>query len=203
MRLEHLRTILPICFVTVVLFRVVACSHVHTTLAFEMTDSEGDLRRRAQGLEEIHLNAVSREDIRNRFRKHTSVITAVMTYNNRYAAILYILETTLLLHLEQIVGVTLSSHSYDVLVHTVGTGSHDAAETACTEFESTIESIDEFRFVLCFHHGFYLCAGFRVKRFLGPNLSNLHYFFQFFIHGNKSVKLLIFELIDVISRVDL
>ncbi len=184
MRLEHLRAVLPVRLVAVVLLGVVGSGDVHTTLTLEMTDSEGHLRRRTQGLKEVHLNAVSREDVGNRLGEHTSVITAVMTHHNSYAAVLYVLETALFLHLQQVVGVALGSHGYDVFVHSVGAGSHDTAQTAGTELESTIESIDELGLVLRLHHGFHLCAGLRVKRFLGPHLGNLHYFFQFFVHGS-------------------
>ena len=119
-----------------------------------------------------------------------------MTYYNSHAAVLYILEATLFLHLQQVVCVALSSHSYDVFIHSVGTRPHDTAESAGTKFEGTIESIDEFGLVLSLHHSFHLCAGLRVKRFLGPNLSNLHYFFQFFVHGVKSliVNIIVYSL---------
>ena len=183
MRLEHLRTILPVSLVSVVLFRVVGRGDVHTTLAFEMTDSERALRCRAEGLEEVHLDAVRGEDVRYGLGEETTVVTAVVTNHNRYAAVLYILESTLFLHFEQVVRVTLGSHGYDVFIHTVGTRAHNTAKSASTEFEGTIESIDEFGLILRFHHRFHLCAGLSVKRFAGPYFRDLHYFFQFFIHG--------------------
>ena len=182
-RLEHLRTILPVSLVSVVLFRVVGRGHVHTTLAFEMTDSKRTLRSRAERFEEINLDAVRGEDICYGLGEETTVVTAVVTNHNRYAAVLYILESTLFLHFEQVVRIALGSHGYDVFIHTVGTRAHNTAKSASTEFEGTIESIDELGFVLRLHHRFHLCAGLSVKRFAGPYFRDLHYFFQFFIHG--------------------
>ena len=194
MRLEHLRAVLPVCFVAVVLFGVVACRHVHTALTFEMTDSERHLRRRTQRLEQIDLDAVGGEDIGNRFSEHTSVITAVMTYYNRYAPVLHVLKTAFSLHLQHIVGITLGSHRYDILVHTVRARTHNTAQTAGTELQSAIESINECGLVLRLHHRFHLCAGLRIERFLGPYLGNLHYFFQFFVHGSLKFMLLMNSL---------
>ena len=148
-----------------------------------MTDSERALRCRAEGLEEVHLDAVRREDICYGLGEETTVVTAVVANNHSNAAVLYILESTLFLHFEQVVRIALGSHSYDVFIHTVGTRAHNTAKSASTEFEGTIESIDEFGFVLRLHHRFHLCAGLSVKRFAGPYFRDLHYFFQFFIHG--------------------
>ena len=110
---------------------------------------------------------------------------AVVTYDYSHLTVLYILEAALFLHLEQIVGVALRCLGNDVLVHTVGTYTHDTAQTAGTEFEGTIEGVNEFGFVLRLHEGFYFSAGLCIKRLFGPNLSHFHYFFQFVIHNGK------------------
>ena len=182
MRLQHLRTILPVCFVAVVLLRVVRCGYVHTALALQVTDSKTYLRCRTQALEQIYLDSVGREDVCHGLGEQTSVVTAVMTYHYCYATVLYVLESTFLLHFEHVIRITLCRHSNNVLVHTVRTGAHDTAQTAGTELQSAIESIDKLGFVLGFHHCFHLCAGLRVKRFTSPNLGRLHNFFQFFVH---------------------
>ena len=185
-RLEHLRAILPVSLVSVVLFRVVRSGDVHTTLTFEVTDSETNLRSRTERLEQVHLDTVSREDVGYGLCEETTVVTAIVTYHNSHLAVLYVLKTTFTLHLEQVVRITLGSLCHNVFVHSVGTYSHDTAQTAGTEFEGTIECVNEFGLVLCVHEGFHLCACLCIKRFASPHLSDFHYFFQFFVHGVKS-----------------
>ena len=163
--------------------------HVHTALTFEVTDSEAHLRRRTQALKEIHLDAVRREDIGYRLRKEPTVITAVVTNDNRYTTVLHVLKTAFFLDLEHIISVTLRCHRNDVLVHAVRTRTHDAAQTARTELEGAIESIDEFGLVLCLHHRLHLCTGLSVKRLFRPSLGYGHYLFQFFIHNGTILKL--------------
>ena len=77
---QHLRTIVPVCLVAVILAGVVRSGDVHTSLTLQVTDGERNLRCRTQALEEINLDAVSREDVGNTLSKHTTIVTAVVTY---------------------------------------------------------------------------------------------------------------------------
>ena len=177
MRLEHLATILPVCFISVILLRVVGSGNVHTTLTFEVTDSERNLRRRAKRLKQIHLDAVGGEDVCHRLSEQTTVVTAVVTYDHSYATVLNVLKTAFFLHFQHVVGITLGSLSHDVLVHTVRADTHDTTQTTGTKLEGTIESVDEFCLVLCVHQGFHLCTCLCIKWLASPNLSDFHYFF--------------------------
>ena len=55
--------------------------------------------------------------------------------------------------LEQVVGKTLGGHAYDIFVHAVGAGAHDAAQTAGAEFERAVEGVDKGSLVLGVEHG--------------------------------------------------
>ena len=164
-----------------------AGGYVHTALAFEMTDSERYLRCRTQALKQIYLDTVGGEDVGYGLGKEASVVATVMSYHDSHLTVLHVLKAVLFLYFVQIVGIALRSLCHDVLVHSVGTYAHDTAQTAGTEFEGTIESIDQFGLVLSVDHRFHLCAGLRVKRLLGPYLSNLQNLFQFFVHSIKFI----------------
>ena len=152
-------------------------------MGFEVTDSKRDLRRRAQALEQINHDAVGGKHVGHGLGKQTSVVAAVMTYNNSHTAVLYVLEATFFLYFQEIVGVALSSHRHDVFVHAVGTGSHDATKTTCSKLEVTIECVNKGRFVLGFHHSLYLCAGLGIILVAQPHLRFRHYGLQFTVHS--------------------
>ena len=82
MRGDHLRAVVPIGFVAVVFFRVVRCSDDHTALASEMADCKRHFRSRAARVEEIHLDAVGREDVGNDFGEFAAVVAHVVTHHN-------------------------------------------------------------------------------------------------------------------------
>ena len=110
--------------------------HVHTTLTFEVTDSEGALRCRTKRLKQINLDTISGENVSYGLSKETTIVTAVVAYYNGYAAVLYILEPPFALYFEQVVSIALGGLRYDVLVHSVGTRAHNTAQTTCTELKA-------------------------------------------------------------------
>ena len=59
---------------------------------------------------------------------------------------------------QDVVGKALCSHAYDVLVHAVGTGTHDATQATRSELQVAIERVDELRLVLIVKHGLYSLA---------------------------------------------
>ena len=156
MRSKHLSTVIPVSLVAIVLTRVVRGGDVHTCLCTQLTDSEGDLRRGTEALEEISLDAVGGEDGCHGLCEHTSVVAAVVTYDD--SEILTAWEG-----LEDVVGEALCGHAYDVLVHTVGTGSHDTTESTCTKLEVLIEGVDESGLVLCVEHCLYFFTCLLIK----------------------------------------
>ena len=133
-----------------------ACSYVYTGLTMKLTDGKRNLGSRTETLEEINLDAIGREDISNGLSKQTSVVAAVVTYY--YGNILFSGEC-----LEQIVGKTLCGHAHDVFVHTVCTGTHDAAQSACSELQVLIESVDEVCLVLIVEHCLYCVSSLLIK----------------------------------------
>ena len=121
-----------------------------------MTDGERDFWRRTQTLEEIHLNTIGREDVGYCLGKHPTVVTAVVSYHH---CALLTREGFV-----DIVGETLCGHAYDILVHTVRTGTHDTAQTACAELEVLVERINEIGLVLIVEHGLYFFPCLLVER---------------------------------------
>ena len=100
-----------------------------------------------------------------------------MTNHYSYLTVLYMLKTTFALHFQQVVRITLRSLRYDILVHTVGTDTHDAAQTTRTELQRTIESIDEIGLVFLLHQRLHFCTRLSVKRFASPYLCYRHHLF--------------------------
>ena len=138
----------------------------------EMTDSKRNFGRWTETLEEIHLDAVGREDVGNGLSKFTSVVAAVMTDNN--AEVLATWEC-----LEDVVGKALSGRTDNVAVHAVRTRSHDTTQTTCTKLKCLIETVDELRLVFCFQHSLHFGLSFGIEhRISGPNLCHFHTFFQ-------------------------
>ena len=135
MRSQHLCTIIPICLITVVFFRIVRSSQNDTTLATEVTDSKRHFRSRTHIIKQIYFNAIGRENISRSLCKQTAVVTTVVTYY--YRNLRQILEVLL-----QIIGKPLSGSTYCINVHTVATYPHDTAQTACTKFQILIESFN-------------------------------------------------------------
>ncbi len=62
----------------------------------------------------------------------------------------------------KVIGKTLCSASDCVDVHSVSTGTHDAAKAARTEFELTIEAFDKFRLIVGVKHTLHLGARFGI-----------------------------------------
>ncbi len=152
---EHLSAVVPVGLVAVILAGVVAGGDVHTGLAAQLADGEGDLGRGAQALEEVHLDAVGREDVSHALGEHASVVTAVVAYYHR----------ALLARegFKDVVGEALRGHAHDILVHAVGAGSHDAAQTAGAELQVLVEGVDERRLVVSIEHLLYFTAGLLVE----------------------------------------
>ena len=61
-RSKNLCAIAPLSLVTVILLRVVRSGNVYTSLCAKLTDSKRNFWCRTQALEEISLDAISRED---------------------------------------------------------------------------------------------------------------------------------------------
>ena len=119
-RSQYLRTVIPVCFVTIIFLRVVRSSQDDTALATEVTDSERHFGSRTHIVEQIYFDTVGRENIGRGLRKQTAVVTAVMTNHNRN---LWQIFKVLL----QIIRKTLCSGTYRIDVHTVATYAHDTA----------------------------------------------------------------------------
>ena len=74
--------------------------------------------------------------------------------------------------LVDVVGKTLGGHAYDILVHAVGTRTHDAAESARAKLQVLVEGIHQGRLILIIEHGlhFGLCLSIK-KRVSSPYLG--------------------------------
>ena len=156
-------------------------SYVHAALAFEMTDGEAYLGCWAQALKQIHLDAVGGEDVSHRFGKHAAVVAAVMTNHYGNPAVLNMVKAILALHLEQIVGIALCGARYYVFVHAVSARAHNAAQTASAEFQSAVESVDELRLIISFHHFLYSGFGLGIVVAVKPRLRSAHNLLQKFV----------------------
>ena len=78
----HLSTVVPISFVSVIFLRIVRCGDDYTTLATKFADSKRHFRSWSAVIEEIYLNAISREDVCYDFSKQTAVVSHVVSYNH-------------------------------------------------------------------------------------------------------------------------
>ena len=154
-RSKYLCTVIPISLVAVVFFRVVACSQVDTALATEVADSEGNFRSRTQILEEINLDTVCRENIGRDFGELAAVVTAVVTHHN--GDLPFVLEAFV-----QIVCQSLGSRTYRIDNHAVAACTHDAAQTARSEFQVFIKALYQFGFIWIFQHSFHFSLSFGI-----------------------------------------
>ena len=142
---DHLSAVAPVCLVAVVFLRVVACSHHYAALASEFADSVAHLGHGTAGIEEIHLDAVGREDVGGEFGELAGVVAHVVTDSHR--DLREILEAVV-----EVVGEALGCSAYGVDVHAVGAYAHDSAESAGAEFEVFIECVDELCLVFIVKH---------------------------------------------------
>ena len=141
---DNLSAILPVSLVSVILAGVMAGCYVHAGYGAELTDGKADLRGGAEALEKIDLYAIGTEDVCNTFCKHTAVVTTVVTHNHALSA----LGESLV----DVVGKTLGGHTNNIFVHTVCTGTHDAAQTTGSELQALIEGIYQRVLVLVVQH---------------------------------------------------
>ena len=161
---DDLRSVLPVGLVAVVFLGIVGGGDVYAALASEMTDGERKLRRGTERVEEIHLDAVGREDVGHDLGEEARVVAHVVTYGN--LDFREILEVLL-----EIVGQALGSGAHGVDVHAVAAGSHDASQSAGTEFEIAVECIDQLGLVVGFEHAFHFLARGFVVSLAEPYLS--------------------------------
>ncbi len=144
-RHEHLCTVFPVSLISVVFFGIVAGCYVNSCLCAQMTYGKGNFWCGAQALEEIHLYAVGTKDGSYSLGKETSVVAAIVSHYNTQLL-------TLGEGLNQIVGKSLCGHAHDVLVHSVGSCSHDAAQSTCAEFQILVKGVHQICLVLILHH---------------------------------------------------
>ena len=180
---KHLRTIIPIGLVTVVFFRVMACSQVDTALAAQMTDSKGNLRSGTQILKEINLDAVCRKNISRDLSELTTVVTAIVAHY--YGNLFFIFETFV-----QIVSQSLGSSAYRINIHTVAACAHDTTQAACTKFQVFIKTLYQFGFIWIFQHTFHFCLSFGIISRGKPFFSFLSDLFNQFLIFHKTISIL-------------
>ena len=77
-----------------------------------------------------------------------------MTYNHTLS--------TLGKSLIDVIGKTLSGHTYNVLVHAVGTYAHNTAQTTGTELQTLIEGVNKGSLVLIVQKSLNLCLCFGI-----------------------------------------
>ena len=120
MRSQHLCPVRPISLVAVVFLGVVRCSDHYAALAAQFADSKRYLGRRTKALEEIDLDAVSREDLSGDACEDITIITAIMadSYRDFGEGSESLLE---------VVRQALCSGSDGVAVHAIGAYAHDSA----------------------------------------------------------------------------
>ena len=120
MRSEHLCPVRPISLVAVVFLGVVRGGDHYATLAAQFADSKGYLGRRTKALEEIDLDAISREDLSCDACEDITIVTAVVT--DSYRDLGEGSESLL-----EVVRQALCSGSDGVAVHAIGAYAHDSA----------------------------------------------------------------------------
>ena len=153
---QHLCAVFPISFVAVVLFGIVASRNVHTTLASKVPDGKRTLWRWAHIVEQIHLNAIGREYVCNRFGKQAAVVSAVVANGN-----LYLRQVGKVLF--QVIGQSLCSHAHGVDVHSVAACAHDTAQTARSKLQILVEGVDKTSLIRIFHQSFHFVPRLFVK----------------------------------------
>ena len=125
---RELRPVGPVDLVAVILFRVVAGRDVQAGRGAVVLDGERQLRRRAQGVENAHMDAVGRHDARRLVGKALTVDAAVEADGDaaRTRALALGLDDLR----ERLRGV-----ADDVNVHAAAAERHLAAQTGCAELE--------------------------------------------------------------------
>ena len=152
---DYLGAVAPVCLIAIVFLGVVRGCDVHAALTTQFTDCERKLGSGTEIFEEIHLDAVGREDVGYDFGEFAGVVTHVMAYN--HADLGHVGKS-----LVKIVGKTLCGCAHGIDVHAVRAGTHYAAEAACTEFVVLIERFDEFGFVFGVEHATHFGFGFGI-----------------------------------------
>ena len=132
---QYLCTIVPICLVTVIFFRIVRSSQNDTALATEVTDGERHFRCRTHIVKQIYFNTIGRENISRSLRKQTAVVAAIVT--DYYRNLRQVFEV-----LFQIVGKSLSGSTYRIDIHTIATYAHNTTQTTSTKFKIFVESFN-------------------------------------------------------------
>ena len=117
---EHLCPVRPISLIAVVFLGVVRGGDHYAALAAKFTNSKGYLGRRTKALEEIDLDAVSREDLSGDTCEDVTIIAAVVA--DSYRDLGEGSESLL-----EVVRQTLRSSSDGVAVHAVGAYAHNSA----------------------------------------------------------------------------
>ena len=123
---EHLCPVRPISLIAVVFLGVVRGGDHYAALAAKFTNSKGYLGRRTKALEEIDLDAVSREDLSGDACEDITIITAIMADNYRNFG-----EGSE--SLLEVVRQSLCSRPDGVAVHAVGAYAHDPTQTTRAE----------------------------------------------------------------------
>ena len=131
MRRHYLAAVVPVGFVAVVFWRVVACGDDDPALAAEVTYGERYFRSRAERVEKIRFDAVGREYFGAKTREFVRVMAHVAAYHYGYPAAGELFF--------EIIGQALRGGPYRVFVHAVGPDAHYAAHASGTEFEVFME----------------------------------------------------------------
>ena len=104
-------------------------------MALQLADGETQLGRGTQGVEEEDVEIVRREDVGDALGEHARIVAAVVADGDA--------DTLAREILLEIIGQALRSGADGIDVHAVGTHAHDAAQTARTELEVLVETLDE------------------------------------------------------------
>ncbi len=116
-----------------------------------MTDGKRKLGCGTEAVKQIHLDTVGRENIGYDFGKFAAVVTHIVAYNHLDFRLV---DKCLL----EIVGQTLCGCTHSVDVHTVCTGTHDAAQTSRAKFKVFVKRLYEFGLVCSVEHTAHLGA---------------------------------------------
>ena len=77
---NHLGAIIPISFITIVLFGIVGGGTYHTTLATILTDGKTQFGSGSQRLKQKYFYAIGSKNIGRSFCKKAAVVAAVVRY---------------------------------------------------------------------------------------------------------------------------
>ena len=132
---DYLGAIGPEDFVAVVLLRVVGGGDHDAGNGAHVPDGVAELRHGPDVVEQEHIQAVGAEDVGGYLGEQFGVVAAVVGVADPDVLALDLLQ--------DVVGESLGGHSDSVLVHPVGSDSHDAPETSGTEFKILVESVLE------------------------------------------------------------